>query len=52
MHVEEPRLIVEHVVVKRRDFDSVVTQSFDLGVDLFADKTKSPVVAGFPPPVG
>src|SRR5689334_20907499 len=56
MHEEQPRLVVEHVVVQRRDLDAVLAQGpqhrVHLLVTSLAVRTKSPVIAALPPPVG
>ena len=51
VHEVEVRLIVEHVVVDRRNLDPVLTQRPQDRVYFLAIRTKSPVIAALPPPV-
>jgi hypothetical protein len=53
MHEEQPRLLRQHVAVKRRYLNPVIARSaFMAGFASFPKSTKSPVIAVLPPPVG
>src|SRR5713226_2004335 len=38
MHEEQPRLLIEHVTMQRRDFDPALAQGLEHGVDLPCDE--------------
>lgn len=52
MHKERTRLLANHVIVNRRNLDSVFTQGLDKGCTSLSSATKSPVIAALPSPVG
>ena len=52
MHKEKIRLVLKHVAVKGDDFDAIRPQCRMTGFTSLATRTKSPVIAAFPPSVG
>ena len=52
MHEEQPRLLVQHVAVVGGYVDAVARNALITGFTSSPVRTKSPVIAALPPPVG